>query len=98
MLFAVIFNDKVAHEHVRAKHLRSHIEWLEKNEAVILIGGSLRHQLDEVPKGGLWIADAQSKVELETLLRTDPFYTAGLRESYEVLHWSKAKRERKVLI
>ena len=98
MLFAVIFNDKPYHGEIRAANLRAHIEWLEQNKDVIPIGGSLRHELDEIPKGGLWIAKAESKARLEDLLNTDPFFISGLRESYEILHWSKANAERKVLI
>jgi uncharacterized protein YciI len=49
-------------------------------------------------KGGLWIAEAKSKARLDELLKTDPFYVAGLRQSYEILHWSKANAERMVLI
>ena len=52
----------------------------------------------QTPKGGLWIAHAESKAALETLLKTDPFYTAGLRQSYEILHWSKANEARMELI
>ena len=50
------------------------------------------------PKGGLWIANANSKLELDELLQTDPFYIAGLRQSYEILHWSKANDDRRVRI
>lgn len=39
-----------------------------------------------------------SKEQIEDLLRSDPFFIAGLRQSYEILHWSKANAERKVLI
>ena len=98
MLFAVIFNDKSNCGDIRSQNLQAHIEWLEKNKAVIPIGGSLRRELGETPKGGLWIAEAESKAELDALLKTDPFFTAGLRDSYEILHWSKANAERKVLI
>ncbi len=98
MLFAVIFIDKAAHGDVRSANLQAHIEWLEENKAVIPVGGSLRHEPDETPKGGLWIAEAESKLQLEELLKTDPFYVAGLRQSYEILHWSKANAARKVLI
>jgi uncharacterized protein len=38
------------------------------------------------------------KNQLDDLLKTDPFYVAGLRQSYEILHWSKANEEPKVLI
>ena len=80
MLFAVLFIDKAMHGVVRASHLQAHIDWLEYNKDVIPVGGSLRHELGETPKGGLWIAEAESKLQLEELLKTDPFYIAGLRE------------------
>ena len=98
MLFAVLFTDKPGHGDIRAKHLQAHVEWLELHRDVIPVGGSLREELGQVPKGGLWIANAKSKLELDALLRTDPFYIAGLRQSYEILHWSKANDERKVTI
>ena len=98
MLFAVIFTDKLAHGEVRAANLQAHIEWLEQNKKVVPLAGSLRHELGETPTGGLWIAEADSKAQVEALLKTDPFYMAGLRKSYEVLHWSKANAQRKVLV
>ena len=98
MLFAVLFIDKAMYGVVRAAHLQAHIDWLEHNKDVIPVGGSLRHELGETPKGGLWIAEAESKLQLEELLKTDPFYIAGLRESYEILHWSKANAQRRVLV
>ncbi|MCV2349916.1 YciI family protein [Paucibacter sp. Y2R2-4] len=98
MLFAVIFTDKPDHAEVRAANLQAHIDWLESHRDVIPVGGSLRHEPGQTPKGGLWVANADSKAQLETLLKTDPFYTAGLRQSYEILHWSKANGERQALI
>ncbi len=98
MLFAVLFIDKPDHGQLRADHLREHIDWLERHKDVIPVGGSLRHEPSQTPKGGLWIAQADSKQQLETLLQTDPFFLAGLRQSYEILHWSKANSERLVLI
>jgi hypothetical protein len=63
----------------------------------VLVAGSLRVEPEEVPKGGLWIVEAASKSAVLELMRSDPFYTCGLRERVEVLHWSKAL-ERKVLV
>lgn len=96
MLFAVLFNDFPGMAEVRAQNLAAHLAWLEENQAVIPVGGSLRRELGETPKGGLWIAQAQSKEELDALLRTDPFFTAGLRKDYEILHWSKANPARQI--
>lgn len=98
MLFAVIFTDNPGYGEVRAANLQAHIEWLERNKDVIPVGGSLRHEPEQVPKGGLWIANAESKAQLDDLLKSDPFYVAGLRQSYEILYWSKANAERKVPI
>ena len=98
MLFAVIFTDKLGHGEVRAANLQAHIEWLEKYKDIIPVGGSLRHEPEQVPKGGMWIANAESKAQLDALLKSDPFYIAGLRQSYEILYWSKANAARMVLI
>ncbi len=98
MLFAVIFIDKPGLGELRARHLQAHIEWLELNKDVIPVGGSLRQELGQVPRGGLWISEANSKNQLDAPLKTDPFSLAGFRHSYEILHWSKANEERKVLI
>lgn len=51
-----------------------------------------------LPQGGLWLAEADSKAQIEALLQSDPFFTASLRQHYEILHWSKANDARKVLI
>jgi uncharacterized protein YciI len=98
MLFAITFTDKLGYGEIRAAKLQAHIEWLEKNREVVPVGGSLRHELGETPIGGLWIAEAESKAQLEELIKTDPFFIAGLREGYKILHWSKANALRKVLI
>ena len=98
MLFVVLLIDKPDHAQVRADHLQAHIDWLELHKDVIQVGGSLRREPSETPKGGLWIAQADSKQLIDELLQTDPFYLAGLRQSYEILHWSKANSARQVLI
>ncbi|WP_374672828.1 YciI family protein [Acidovorax temperans] len=88
MLFAVIFTDKPGCCDIRAAQLSAHIAWLEAHKDIIPVGGSLRAEPGTVPKGGLWLAEAESKAQIEALLQTDPFFTAGLRQSYEILHWS----------
>ena len=94
MLFAVIFRDKPGHGHVRQQWLDAHIRWVDEHSAVVRVAGSLRREPGDVPGdvpiGGLWIVEAESKAAVDALLRTDPFWTAGLRESVEILHWSKA--------
>lgn len=90
MLFAVIFTDKPDHGALRAEHLQAHIQWVAEHQESVLVAGSLRVEPGQVPKGGLWIVEAPSKTSVLELMQSDPFYTCGLRQSVEVLHWSKA--------
>ena len=98
MLFAVIFTDRPDHGALRAKHLDAHIRWVDQHKDVVLVAGSLREKPHDVPKGGLWVVEAESKAAILELMKTDPFYTCGLRQSIEVLHWSKALQDHKALV
>lgn len=99
MLFAILFTDRPGTAHIRTANLQAHIDWLEQHRDLVPVGGSLRVQPGDTPRGGLWIAEADSsKDQLEALIRTDPFFIAGLRANYEILHWSKANPDRKALI
>ena len=97
MLFAVLFTDKPGHGALRAEHLQAHIAWVEEHQDTVLVAGSLRVEPHAVPKGGLWVVEAPSKEAVLALVQSDPFYTCGLRQDVEVLHWSKAL-QKKVLV
>ncbi len=97
MLFAVIFNDRAGQGALRAEHLQAHIGWVAEHADTVRVAGSLRVEPGEVPKGGLWIVEAESKKAVHLLIQGDPFWTCGLRERVEVLHWSKAL-DRQVLV
>ena len=90
MLFVVRFVDKPECLAIRKQVLSAHIEWLEMNQALILVAGSLRPEPDAAPVGALWVVEAESKSQIESLFQSDPFWVQGLRQSYEILHWSKA--------
>ena len=94
MLFAVIFTDRPGQGALRSQHLQAHIDWVAAHQDQVRVAGSLREETGQVPKGGLWIVDAPSKTAVHDLMQTDPFWTCGLRESVEVLHWSKALDQR----
>lgn len=97
MLFAVLFTDKPDHGALRAQYLDAHIRWVAQHRQSVLVAGSLRVEPGAVPKGGLWIVEAPSKADVLELMKSDPFYTCGLRQGVKVLHWSKALED-KVLV
>ena len=97
MLFVVLFTDFPGHGALRAQHLQAHIDWVAEHADTVRVAGSLRVEPGDVPKGGLWIVEAESKEAIHQLMQTDPFWTCGLRERVEVLHWNKAL-DRQVLV
>lgn len=90
MLFVVLFTDLPGQGALRTTHLQAHIDWVAAHQAQVRVAGSLREQLGQVPQGALWIVESASKESVHQLIQTDPFWTCGLRQSVEVLHWSKA--------
>ena len=98
MLFVIRFVDKPDKQTVRIKHLDAHLNWLEERKQSILVAGSLREQPDADPIGAWWVVEAESRSEVEELFRSDPFWTNGLRESVEILYWSRAFPDQQTLI
>jgi uncharacterized protein YciI len=60
------------------------------------VAGSLRPDADGAPVGAMWIVEAERAEEVERLFATDPFWVQGLRQSYEILHWSRAFPDRDI--
>lgn len=94
MLFAVTFQDAPGRLSVRAQFMSAHIEWLAKNADVVKVAGSLRPKPDAAPEGALWIVEADTVEQVETLVANDPFTLHGLRAGCSIRHWSKAFPER----
>lgn len=89
-LFAVHFQDRPAAGELRRQLLQAHLEWVAAHQEAVRVAGSLRESPDATPVGGLWVVRAPDKAAVEAIIATDPFTTGGLRERWEILHWSKA--------
>jgi uncharacterized protein YciI len=98
MLFAVLLTDKPGQGALRVAQLAAHIAWVNAHKEQVLVAGSLRENPADVPKGGLWAVQAPDKAAVHALMQTDPFFTCGLRQSVEVLHWNKALENHHALI
>ena len=90
MLHVVRFVDRADRLRTREEFLAAHLAWLEEHRDRVLVAGSLRRQAEASPVGGLWIVEAACTADVEALIHSDPFWTQGLRESFEILLWSKA--------
>ncbi len=96
MLFVIRFIDRAGQQAVRQQYLQDHIDWLDQRRDRILVAGSLREDPDETPLGALWVVEAETREAASALFETDPFWVNGLRDSFEILHWSKAFPDERV--
>jgi uncharacterized protein YciI len=89
MLFIARFHDKPDIAERRAELLEEHFAWLDANRDRVLLAGSVREDVGGDSLGGLWIIEADSKAEVESIYQGDPFFANGLRSKVEVFHYVK---------
>jgi uncharacterized protein YciI len=90
MLFILKFTNKPGTAELVTQLYPAHVQWLKEHESNVLVPGALRTEPSAPPVGGLWIVRAESKADVEALFQTDPFWVNDLRQSFEILYWSKA--------
>ena len=98
MLFIARFTDNPGIAERRSELLDEHFAWLDANKDRVLLAGSLRSDVGGDSLGGLWIIEADSKADVETVYQSDPFFANGLRANVEVFHYVKANAERLVTL
>jgi len=89
MKFIILFEDAPeADPDIRKTHMSGHLAFLEKHSGVIDAAGPLADP-DDQGRDGLWIVDVDSEEVIERLIREDPFWPTGLRQSYSVIPWKQ---------
>jgi len=98
MICTVLFEDDENFSDKRAEHMSDHLSFLENNADSILSAGPLNHVEDGTPAGGLWLVEALSAKDVQSLIEADPFWPTGLRKSVSVCEWNQvfANGERKI--
>jgi uncharacterized protein YciI len=98
MLYVVLFEDNTSiWPDVRRQHMSAHLSFLERNASQIKAAGPLK-SLSGDAAGGLWLVDAGSSDMVDALVKEDPFWPTGLRQSVRVLGWSQVFRDGKRLV
>lgn len=71
---------------VRRENFQEHFKFLESNFDRIVFSCGLRADTGEQAAfvGGCWIVEAESKREVDDIVRTDPYFRLGLRDVIEV--------------
>ncbi|MEM7717690.1 MAG: YciI family protein [Pseudomonadota bacterium] len=89
MKYVVLFEDApTAPPDLRKLHLAAHLAFLDAHSDQIEAAGPLS---DPEGRGrdGLWLVEAPSVTEVDALIRRDPFWPTGLRQSYSVIAWTQ---------
>lgn len=91
MRSVAIFTDKAGALATREANSEAHVDYLERHRDRIRLAGGVRDEPGGPPDGGLWILDnIADRAEAVRLCEEDPFFKAGLRESYVLKAWGFA--------
>lgn len=88
-IYAVLFeDDRQNAAAIRKEYLQRHFTFLEANAAAIRTAGPLSREGDAFA-GGLWLVEAESSEDVDRLVKEDPFWSAGLRKTVQILTWNQ---------
>ena len=96
MRFLVRFTDVPGMEDQRQKHMPAHLEFLASHGPAILGAGPLF--ADGTGQGGLWLVEADAPEDVDAMVRADPLFDTGLRQSWDILEWRQVARDGEILI
>jgi uncharacterized protein YciI len=97
MKFVVLFEDHPdAAADVRRNHMSEYLAFLERNSHKVNAAVPLKTPSGQ-GAGGIWIVDANDADEVDQLVREDPFWPTGLRQSVRILARNQVYAEGKRL-
>lgn len=89
MKCAVLFEDNDDFAHMRPQFMAEHLQFLGDNSDKIDAAGPMKEAATQNPAGGLWIVDAENVEQVQALVEADPFWPTGLRQSIQILEWTR---------
>lgn len=95
MPYLILFQDAPDHDHVRSEKMPAHLAFLSSNAGTIRAAGPLMD--GDAGAGGAWIVDVADADAAWHLIKTDPFWSTGLRRSVKVLRWHQVFADGRVV-
>lgn len=94
MLYVVLFEDNPEiSSNVRPLVLPQHLDFLDAHADQVKAAGPLSDETQEVPRGGLWLVEAENEAAVRRLILEDPFWATGLRQSVQISRWTRVFAE-----
>jgi len=86
-MFVVMFQDNPAADPgLRQRHMADHLAFLEHHRDVFRAAGPLSDELG-LPAGGLWLVATEDRSRVLALIKEDPFWSTGLRQTVAIRKW-----------
>lgn len=90
MRYVAIVHDAVDPTKLEPALSAAHFAFLKDQSSRIVLAGGLRTEFDAPFCGAMWIVEANNRAEVVELVKSDPFYLAGLWPNYSVFAWGKS--------
>ena len=90
MTFAIITKDAEGSATTRAAHQDAHKRYLDDNRAHLVAAGAMLQDDGATAHGGILLVEFETRKEVETFVREDPFWDAGVFGKITITRWRKA--------
>jgi uncharacterized protein YciI len=89
--WAVMFENAIGHpSRADQAHKDEHHAYLVQHRDSIRSAGAIATDQQAPFVGGLWIVEATSRAEVQTLAEGCPFYRSGVHKSFRLVWWGSA--------
>lgn len=90
MPYAIQLQDKPGSAELRAAQRPAHLDYLTRNQHLLLAAGALINDDGTGGDGGILLLDTEDRAVAERFINEDPFTKAGLFQNVTVTRWRKA--------
>jgi uncharacterized protein len=92
MLWVLSLIDKPGSKEMRAKNQEAHTAYLKKVDHQCFSTGPLQSDDGSALIGSLWIISANSRAEAQAFADNEPFFRAGVFQSYTITRWRRSPK------
>lgn len=90
MTFTIITKDAEGSATTRSTHQDAHKRYLDHNRAHLVAAGAMLQDDGATAHGGILLVEFETRKEVETFVREDPFWDAGVLGNITITRWRKA--------
>lgn len=87
MKFVIRFQDNPEYVSKREEFMPQHLAFLVQHQANIIMAGPVFDASSDEGAGGQWIVETENLAEAARLVKTDPLYATGLRDTIQIFEW-----------